>query len=159
VISAYNYFIIFLFILVTSPFLEKVPTKALYIWPVIWIGISLYTKNYYSLFYITFFYFIIITIKVILDRIFDIIDTTFIKLIDIKQWMIVTKEWIETIKKELDLDILESPLQGLDVYNLIEAIKERSKEKVDLKIHKPFTIWLVMYLWYLITIWYIFYVS
>jgi hypothetical protein len=38
------------------------------------------------------------------------------------------------------LDILESPLQGLDVYNLIEAIKERSKEKVDLKIHKPFTI-------------------
>jgi len=92
----------------------------------------------------------------IFDQIFDQIDVVNTRIIDLKQWNILTQKSCEKIKKEIDVEVSEMPLQGFEVFKIIEKYKENKKSKDEVSIYKDIKIGLIMYLWFLATVIYIY---
>lgn len=131
------------------------------------IKLNIYFKFIFSLFLVSIFYYYdvlniwydiwfifylsFIFLSWVIENIFDKIDIKETRIIDIKQWDILTKESLIEIKKKIDIELQESPLQWNDVYEIIWAFKENDMNKI-ITIYKDIRIWIFLYLWFVITI-------
>ena len=153
---SYIFIIIFLSIILMIPYLNKIKrvwVKYLLIVFAIWL--CLYRQEYLTYAFIIWMFFSFIILQSYADQIFKVIDTIKIKLFEIKQWNILTRESISLIKKDTWFEFQESVLQGNEVFELIGKYKEVWKNP-EITIYKELKIWIFMYIGYvLIIIYYI----
>ncbi|MCK9272573.1 hypothetical protein M0P65_03430 [Candidatus Gracilibacteria bacterium] len=101
---------------------------------------------------IFFIYLLFNFIQEFFDQIFDLIDIKEIEIIEIKQGSILTKESIKKFKNEASLEFEVSPLQGLDIFNIIDFYKNSFHKNDKITIYKDLRIGIIFYIGYFVTI-------
>ena len=62
----------------------------------------------------------------------------------------MTSKTIKMIKKDSNLDFLETPLQWNEVFEIIWFYK-KNKNNIKISIYKEIKLWIIIYIWYFIT--------
>jgi hypothetical protein len=150
----YNFLIIFVFMVLILPILNKILINKYlkYLIILIWLWALIIKQIYLSFWIIIVIYTLFNFLQNFFDQVFDIIDIKEIKILSLKQWSILTKESLEKIKKEANLEFEQSPLQGLDIFNIINFYKNSSKKEDKITIYKDLRIWIIFYIWFFLTI-------
>lgn len=148
--TSYNFLIIFIFMyLFISKLRQVIKQKYLkYFIILLWITLLLYKQIYFSFFMIFIMYALFNFLNDIFDQIFDIIDIKSINILEIKQWSILTEESIDKIKKEAKIELEQSPLQWLEIFEIIEFYKNKKWGDI-ITIYKDIRIGIFFYIWFL----------
>lgn len=150
--TQYIYILIFLSITLLIPFLLLIKNKYIkYLIILSWVTIGITYMDYISISLIWGIFFVFMFLQSFSEQIFNIIDVKQIKLFELKQWSILTKNTLDKIKDDTWLDFHEAPLQWDEVFELIWKYKELW-ENPKLTIYKDLKIWIIMYIWYILTI-------
>ena len=153
--DTYRYISIFLFILLIFPLIKNFKNKFIYyMFIIIWLWISIYYKDYISPITIWIIFFLFSFLQSFFEKIYDIIDIKTIKIMNMKQWNILTPETIKIIKNDTKLNYLEAPLQWNEVFEIIWFYKNNNKN-INITIYKEIKLWIIIYLWYFISIIYL----
>jgi len=150
----YSFLLIFVFMVLVLPILNKIIINKYFKYLIIlfWIIFLFFTRTYLSFLIIFFIYLLFNFIQEFFDQIFDLIDIKEIEIIEIKQWSILTKESIKKFKNEASLEFEVSPLQWLDIFNIIDFYKNSFHKNDKITIYKDLRIWIIFYIWYFVTI-------
>lgn len=148
----YMYISIFLIIILLMPYFNKINFKYLkFLIIFLWLSVCIYNLDFLNLWLITLVFFLFLLLQWYSEQIFDVIDVREINIYDLKQWDILTLSAINRIKNEAKIELNESPLQWIEVYDIIWKYKELWK-KADIIIYKELRIGIIMYIWFFITI-------
>jgi hypothetical protein len=152
--NSYTFLVIFWIMYLIIPSINKIKlnTYFKFIFSLFLVFIFYYydlLNIWYDIWFIIYLTFIFLSW--IIENIFDKIDIKEIRVIDIKQWDILTNDSIKEIKNKIEIELHESPLQWSDVYEIIKAYKESEMNKV-ITIYKDIRIWIFLYIWFVITI-------
>ncbi len=150
--SKYDFLIIFLWFIILVKYLLYIKNNIVkYLIILFWLIFAIYTKSYFSIVIFPFFYYTFYYLQIIIENIFDIIDIKMLKILEITQWMILTKKSIDIVKTDIQLEYSESPLQWNEVFDIISKYKEIWKNP-NIFIYKDLKIGYIIYIWYLFAI-------
>ncbi|EKE28976.1 MAG: hypothetical protein ACD_2C00258G0016 [uncultured bacterium (gcode 4)] len=150
----YAYILTFILIFIATPMISKLNRSNLIsifliiIWT-IYIAIKSDFYNFAIIFWIFIFYRLL---NVLSEIILEELDTSIIKVGELKQWMILAEDGIMKINKDFWVQYLPMPLQWSEVHEIIWFYKWKDGWIFEnLKIYKDIKIAWMMYLAYLIT--------
>lgn len=154
--SMYKYLIIFILIYLFIDFFNWLKLKLIK-QSFIFLSfiILLITKDIKLYFTIICMFYFFSYIKTIFDIIYDKIDIKEIEVIKIKQWDILTDKSLKELKEKW-INLLQSPLQWNEVFELIKKAKKNNFLNFKIQKYIDIRIGLFFYLWYILTLLYIF---
>lgn len=149
----YAYIIIFILLMVFIPIFENIKSKTVQILIIFsCLVLTIIYGTYISLGIVSVLFIIFKYIWNYIEQILDIIDIKTIKIIELQQWNILTKQAINKIKNDINKEFLVSPLQWNEVFDIIKWYKETKKDSELITIYKDIKIWIIMYIAYILTI-------
>jgi Flp pilus assembly protein protease CpaA len=156
-----SYLAMTLFFLVTMAYAGKwLAKKSAYVLPVAAVAASAYYGNRYgfalSIGFTVFFRWI----EAVASPVFEAIDTRTVRLGEIRQGDIVARTSFAEISKRTGVELRESPLQGDEVFDLIEAAKKRKATDLPIRVYESFKMGVALYAGFVFGIanlaWYVF---
>lgn len=154
--DSYNYILIFLLIFLVVPYLNLIKIFLIRsIISLIWLALIIYNFDYLLFSTLIIFYYSFSFLQKLFDQIYDKIDCSIIWLKDLKSGDILTENWVKKINDDIWLVLYTSPLQGIDIFNIIWEYKEKKFSEFlnwKIEIYKDIKIGIFFYLGFVISL-------